>query len=166
MTSISFQQKRLIEAKRRPSFFVKANTWLQYIMLSSFLWKLLFWLFSSPWKVMLDQSMTFQKEIPEQWQTLRLSTLLGVGNPNKCIIVVIIVHTPGLIRRYVFWLTGEYDTTDKSKQMFGLFSMIVRMLCDTHEIKGLVHVQSKPHFSARHWSPCFVSSQCCRLCVY
>ena len=40
-------------------FFAKANTWLTL---------------SSPWKMSLDQSMTFHRVLPELWQTVRLST--------------------------------------------------------------------------------------------
>ena len=37
---------------------------------------------SCPWKIALDQSMTFHKVLPEQHQTLGLPTPMGVDN-NK-----------------------------------------------------------------------------------
>ena len=33
---------------------------------------------SSLWKIAFDQSMTFHKVLPEQWQTLRVFTPMGV----------------------------------------------------------------------------------------
>ena len=52
-----------MRAKHRPSLFVKANTWLYSTL-------------SSPWKIALDQSMTFHKVLPEQNLTLEIVQIL------------------------------------------------------------------------------------------
>ena len=49
--------------KRRPSFLAKAKTWLY-----------------NPWKIALDQSMTFHEVLPDQRQLLRLSAPVSVDN--------------------------------------------------------------------------------------
>ena len=38
---------------------------------------------SNPWKIALDQSMTFDKVLPEEWQTLSLSTPMCVNNEAR-----------------------------------------------------------------------------------
>ena len=101
-TSISFN-KSLVYAKRRPSFLWKLihgqNNVKQFFCENICLVVML----NSPWKLALNQSMTFHKRLLEQLQTLRLSAFMDVDSNNSSARIIIIRTRHLIISPHVIW---------------------------------------------------------------